>query len=296
MAAQVEESLKMPLHWRLIWTEARNFIDIYQRDDKMNSVLLEFAKLNYNILQSVYIKELQELAKWDDPEAIEELPEYIKLIYTALYNHAGELADDTLDDKSINILPFIRKLYEGHIEAGLQEVKWIYSGYNPSADEYLQVSGKSIGGPVAVSYAVVGVVGQYSMYKFLSEFIDHYLVSDLVSAPGYIARLLNDLSTTKDEIERGQTLNFINCYMMEEGVSEEEARDHMEGLKRKFWKKLNKYIIEYSVDAPNIAKVVINMVRVTHHIYRGGKYDWFGVRPKADLLSMLNSVFEPIPM
>ncbi|OMO63295.1 hypothetical protein COLO4_32555 [Corchorus olitorius] len=296
MAEQVEESLKMPLHWRFIWTEARNFIDIYQRDDNMNSVLLEFAKLNYNILQSVYIKELQELAKWDDLEAIEELPEYIKLIYTALYNHASEVAHDTLDDASMDILPFIRKLFEGHIEANFQEAKWINSGHNLTADEYLQVSWITIGGLVAVNYAVVGVVGQYFMYKFLSEFMDHYFVSDLVCVPGYIARLLNDLSTTKDEIERGETLNFINCYMIQEGVSEEEARDHMEGLKRKFWKKLNKYIIEYSVDAPNIAKVVVNMVRVTHRIYRGGKYDWFGVRPKADLVSMLNSVFEPIPM
>ncbi|OMO72198.1 hypothetical protein COLO4_27757 [Corchorus olitorius] len=256
MAAQVEESLKMPLHWRNIWTEARNFIDIYQRDhDKMNSVLLEFAKLNYNILQSVYLKELQELAKWD---VIVELPEYMKPIYTALYNHVSEVAHDTLDDKSMDILPFIRKLFEGYMEAVIEEAKRIYSGNNPiPTDEYLKVSWITIGGVLSINYAVVGV----------------------------------------DEIERGETVNFINCYMIEEGVSEEEARDHMEVLKRDLWKKLNKYIIEYSVDASSIiAKVVVNMVRVTHDIYRGGKYDYFGVRPKADLVSTLNSIFEPIPM
>ncbi|OMO72194.1 hypothetical protein COLO4_27753 [Corchorus olitorius] len=186
--------------------------------------------------------------------------------------------------------------FVGQTEALLQEAKWIHGGCSPTTDEYLQISWITIGGPITLNYAILGVVGQYSMNKFLSEFIDHYLVSDLVCVPGLMGRLLNDLSTRKDEMKRGETLNFINCYMVQEGVSEEEARDHLEGLIRNLWKKLNKLIIEYSVDAPSIPKVVVNVTRSAHHIYRGGKYDWFGVRPKADLVSMLNSIFEPIPM
>ncbi|WRX28625.1 Terpene synthase, partial [Theobroma cacao] len=50
-AEQIQQALEYPLHWRMPWTEARDFIAIYQHDAKMNSVLLELAKLNYNITQ-----------------------------------------------------------------------------------------------------------------------------------------------------------------------------------------------------------------------------------------------------
>ncbi|KAK8638483.1 hypothetical protein V6N13_136905 [Hibiscus sabdariffa] len=62
LAHQIKESLEVPLHRRLPSVEARNFIHIYQRDGNNNLVLLELAKLNFNLLQSVYLSELKELA------------------------------------------------------------------------------------------------------------------------------------------------------------------------------------------------------------------------------------------
>ncbi|XWS10339.1 hypothetical protein CRYUN_Cryun39dG0068100 [Craigia yunnanensis] len=66
MVEQLQQSLEFPLHWRMPWTESRDFIDVYQKDDKMNSILLELelAKLNYRITQSIYLKELQQLLGW----------------------------------------------------------------------------------------------------------------------------------------------------------------------------------------------------------------------------------------
>ncbi|KAM1373239.1 hypothetical protein ACFX2I_023964 [Malus domestica] len=60
----VQQSLETPLHWRMQRIEARSFIDIYQKDDSMNMDLLELAKLDYNIVQSVYQREIKELARW----------------------------------------------------------------------------------------------------------------------------------------------------------------------------------------------------------------------------------------
>ncbi|GMI83352.1 terpene synthase 10 [Hibiscus trionum] len=61
---QVERSLEVPLYWRMERIEARNFIDSYAVDDSKSSVLLDLAKLNYNLIQSAYQKELKELAEW----------------------------------------------------------------------------------------------------------------------------------------------------------------------------------------------------------------------------------------
>ncbi|KAK8602693.1 hypothetical protein V6N13_084898 [Hibiscus sabdariffa] len=73
----IRQSMEYPQHWRMEWTEARDFIGIYQKqtDDEMNWCLLELAKLNYNILQSIYLKELQELVEWwKDLDIKERLP------------------------------------------------------------------------------------------------------------------------------------------------------------------------------------------------------------------------------
>ncbi|KAM5580744.1 putative terpene synthase 9 [Rosa sericea] len=61
---QVEQSLQTPVHWRMPRIEALNFIDIYQRDDSKNLALLELAKLDYNLVQSVYQIEIKELSRW----------------------------------------------------------------------------------------------------------------------------------------------------------------------------------------------------------------------------------------
>ncbi|ONI18547.1 hypothetical protein PRUPE_3G222300 [Prunus persica] len=60
----VEQSLETPLRWRMPRIEARNFIDIYERDNSKNLALLELAKLDYNLVQSVYQMEIKELSRW----------------------------------------------------------------------------------------------------------------------------------------------------------------------------------------------------------------------------------------
>ncbi|TYI47073.1 hypothetical protein E1A91_D13G147900v1, partial [Gossypium mustelinum] len=63
LAQQSKESLEVPLYWRLPRMEARNFINIYRRDENKKLALSEFAKLDFNLLQSVYLHELKELAE-----------------------------------------------------------------------------------------------------------------------------------------------------------------------------------------------------------------------------------------
>ncbi|KAA8524546.1 hypothetical protein F0562_010969 [Nyssa sinensis] len=64
LARKVGHALDMPLHWRLTRVEARWFIDTYEQEQDMNPTLLELAKLDYNIVQSVHRKEVSKLARW----------------------------------------------------------------------------------------------------------------------------------------------------------------------------------------------------------------------------------------
>ncbi|RWR88362.1 trans-ocimene synthase [Cinnamomum micranthum f. kanehirae] len=48
------------------------------------------------------------IKRWDI-EALETLPEYMKICYLALFNFVHEVSYDTLKDYGWNILPFIRE-------------------------------------------------------------------------------------------------------------------------------------------------------------------------------------------
>ncbi|KAF4398965.1 hypothetical protein G4B88_023559 [Cannabis sativa] len=57
----VNHALEMPLQWRITRSEAKWFIEeIYERKQDMNPTLLEFAKLDFNMLQSTYQEELKD--------------------------------------------------------------------------------------------------------------------------------------------------------------------------------------------------------------------------------------------
>ena len=63
LAKQVQQSPESPLYWRVPRVKARYFIDLYQMDPTKSPTLLELAKLDYNLVQSVYQQELKELAR-----------------------------------------------------------------------------------------------------------------------------------------------------------------------------------------------------------------------------------------
>ncbi|GMJ10484.1 terpene synthase 03 [Hibiscus trionum] len=373
ISEQIRQSMEYPQHWRMEWSEARDFIGIYQNqnerddddDDEMSSVLLELAKLNYNILQSIYLKELPELVEWwkelnikerlpfardrlleayfwatgitpRDPQlskmrrnlakfgcfaspmddifdiygsldelekytdavnrwdlkAMEELPEYMKFLYEAIYNHVSEMAQDALLDNGIDILPYLKEQWQYYTRAFLKEAQWFHNGYIPSAEEYLENAWVSVGISLAMVYGIIGVTGQ-SIDQYLSEFLENWSHSDLVSMPAYFIRFLDDLKTFKVEMERGESINFIYFYMIEKGVSEEKACDHVKGLMRNIWKRLNKAMLKDSVYAPAIVKFALQMIRCTCRMYKYG--DFFGIQTKQNQ-ECVKLILEPIPM
>ncbi|XP_022927977.1 terpene synthase 10-like [Cucurbita moschata] len=60
----VRNALKLPLHWKIQRLEARWFIDIYERKESVNPVLLEIAKLDFNMLQYIYQEDLKYVSSW----------------------------------------------------------------------------------------------------------------------------------------------------------------------------------------------------------------------------------------
>ena len=59
----VKHALELPLHWRMLRLETRWFIDVYESRQDMNPILLELAKLDFNVVQSTHQVDLKQSSR-----------------------------------------------------------------------------------------------------------------------------------------------------------------------------------------------------------------------------------------
>ncbi|KAL6312510.1 hypothetical protein AAG906_033287 [Vitis piasezkii] len=290
LAIEVNHALELPLHWRMPRLEARWFIYVYEKRQDMNPILLEFAKLDFNMVQATHQEDLRHMSSWwrstrlgeklkfardrlmenflwtvgemfepqygyyrrmstkvntlitiiddvydvygtlDELEllqmlwdinAMDPLPEYMKLCFLALYNSTNEMAYDALKEHDL-------------CKSYLLKAKWYYSGYTPSLQEYISNSWISISGPVILVHAYFLVANPIT--KEALQSLERY--HNIIRWSSMILRLSDDLGTSL-VFERGDVPKSIQCYMYETGASEEEARKHISNLIGETWKKLN---------------------------------------------------------
>ncbi|ERN10109.1 hypothetical protein AMTRI_Chr13g124360 [Amborella trichopoda] len=72
---QVHHALELPRSRRKVRVEARYNIDVYKGEKERNPILLELAKLNFNMVQSFHVADLKEVFRWwRDTRLSEKLP------------------------------------------------------------------------------------------------------------------------------------------------------------------------------------------------------------------------------
>nr|ANO43013.1 terpene synthase 24 [Tripterygium wilfordii] len=334
----VRHALELPLHWRLLRIEARWFIDVYERIQGMNPTLLEFAKLDFNMVQAMHQADLQYDSSWwassglpeklcftrdrlmenflwavglgfepqfgymrrmntkvhqllttvDDVydiygtldefelftdvlqrwdiDAIEQLPEYMKMTFFAVYNAMNQIAFTALKEQGHNIIPCIKRVWGDLSRTYILEAKWFYSGYKPTLEEYLKNGWVSITAPAILIHAYLV---SSPLSKEVLESLPEY--PDIIRHPSMIVRLADDLGTSSDEIKRGDNPKSIQCYMNETGGSEEEAREHIHYLISETWKKINEEHLNADSPWPPIFKeIALNIARTAQAMYLYG--------------------------
>ncbi|KAE9454985.1 hypothetical protein C3L33_13116, partial [Rhododendron williamsianum] len=95
------------------------------------------------------------------------------------------------------------------------------------------------------------------------------------------------------ELERGESVNSILCYMRETGLSEQEARKHIRKLIDEAWKKMNKERV--AVDSPfekPFIETAINLARMSQCSYQNG--DGLGALDNQAKNWVLSVIIEPI--
>ncbi|KAH9744556.1 Beta-myrcene/(E)-beta-ocimene synthase 2 [Citrus sinensis] len=151
--------------------------------------------------------------RWDI-NAVNDLPNYMKLSFLALYNTINEMAYDILKQhisfpalyNTVNemaydilkqhgeiIIPYLTKAWADLCKSFLQEAKWSYNEYTPTFEEYLENAWRSSSGELSLvhSYFLVS----RSINKKALESLGKY--HNLIRWPSTIFRLSNDLATSK---------------------------------------------------------------------------------------------------
>ncbi|KAK1429340.1 hypothetical protein QVD17_11548 [Tagetes erecta] len=288
ISSLVSHALELPLHQRVPRVEAKWFIKVYEKRSDMNHTLLELAILDFNIVQAIHVQDLKHTSRWDI-NAIEELPNYMKICFIGFYNTINEISYNTLADTGIFILPYLKNVWADLCKAYLVEARWYYNGYAPTLQEYLDNAAVSISGPTILMHAMfltsIGATQEILQCMERFEKIVHY--------SSLILRLANDLGTSTDELTRGDVWKSIECYMHETSATEGEARRYIKELINDTWKKLNKEraTCANSQFSREFIEYATNLARMAQFVYAEG--DGHG-RPDLIKFHVSSLLFNPI--
>ncbi|XP_044501176.1 isoprene synthase, chloroplastic-like [Mangifera indica] len=225
--------------------------------------------------------------RWD-LNCVNELPDYMKLCFLALYNSVNEMGYETLKEYGVNSIPYLTKAWADLCKAFLQEAKWIYNKYTPTFEEYLDNAWRSSSGPLLLVHSYFSL--NKSITKEGLDYVEKY--HNLLRWPSIIFRLCNDLSTSKDELERGETASSILCYMKETGASEEIACEEIWKLIDKTWREMNKDATDKPPLPEAFVETAINLARISHCQYQHG--DGHGAPDGTAKNRVLSIIINPI--
>ncbi|KAL4309385.1 hypothetical protein GQ457_01G047520 [Hibiscus cannabinus] len=303
----VEHALELPLHWKMSRLEARWFIDLYEKRKEKNPILLELAKLDFNIVQAVHQDDIRYSSKWwmdtglgeklsfardrlmehclwtmgyiFDPQCgnIRRSLTKVHALITAIddvYDVYGtldelELFTQAVDRWDVNAMQLLPQYLQICFLALFNSVnEMAYDNLKEHGFHTLDFLKKAVPSPVILSHACSLTLN--STTKDCFELWKEH--SNMIYYSSLIFRLANDLETSVDELKRGDVPKSIQCYMHETGSSEAEAREYLRKSIDATWKRMNREYLSmaHSTSSPMFIQIAFSMARMAQCMYQYG--------------------------
>ncbi|KAG2709344.1 hypothetical protein I3843_05G213100 [Carya illinoinensis] len=257
---------------------------------KVNSLLTTIDDV-YDVYGTLEELELftDAVERWDT-NAMEQLPYYMQMCFLSLHNSINEMAFDTLKQKGLNNVRYLKKAWLDVCKSYMLEARWYYSGYTPSFQEYIENAWVSIAAPVMLVHVYFSVTNPIT--KEALGCWEEY--SNIVRWSSIILRLADDLGTSTDELERGDVPKSIQCYMNDTGASEEVAREYIRSLISTTWKKFNEERAANSPFSETFIEIAMNVARMAQCMYEHG--DGHGIGNQETKDRVLALLIHPISL
>ncbi|KAL7119303.1 hypothetical protein ACP275_02G055100 [Erythranthe tilingii] len=283
----VRHALELPIHWRVQRQNARWFIEqVYEKSQHMNPILLELAKLDFNVVQSTHQQELKHLSSWWEQIGLAKTLPFARdrLVENYLWTIGG------LFEPRYGYSRIMATKWADLCMAYMQEAKWYSKGYTPTLEEYIENAWISISAPVILSHAFFLVTNPINKEAVRSLYEYH----NIVRLSAMILRLANDLGTSPDEMKRGDVPKSIECYMNERGAGRKEAEEYVRCLINETWKEMNEELIVIT-DSPlferDFVRSAVDLGRMAQYMYQHG--DGHGIQFPEMKERIISLLFEP---
>ncbi|XP_075104739.1 alpha-farnesene synthase-like isoform X2 [Nicotiana tabacum] len=256
-------TLSFPLAWRVKWYDVRKHICAQELEcNNTNPMLLKLAKLNFNIIQATHQKDLKHVLRWwRNLSIVEDLSFTRDRIVESFFCAVGVAPEPRHGSmrkwltKVIELVLIIDDVYDiyGSL-AQVQQFTRAIEKWDPNEveglPECMQICFRSLHDTVEeISVEIQQQKGGLSALPYLKQVA---------------------------ELERGDVASSILCYMQQENVSEDVAREHIESIILDSWKKINYHFNTVSTSHRKLVKHVVNEARMAHVMYQFG--DGFGVQ------------------
>ncbi|WVZ02639.1 hypothetical protein V8G54_023445 [Vigna mungo] len=313
---QVNHALELPLHHRIQRLEARWYIESYAKRTDSNQLLLEAAKLDFNIVQSTLQNDLQQMSRWWRGMGLASKLSFSRdRLMECFFWTVGMVFEPQFSDlrkgltKVTSLITTIDDVYD--VYGTLDELElftaavesWdvkavqvlpdymkicflaLYNTVNEFAYDALKEHGQDILPYLTKAWSDMLKAflqeAKWSRDRHLPKFED-YLNNAWVSVSGVA------------ELERGEAASSIVCYIRESGASEEGAYKHIHSLLNETWKKMNKDRVSESPFPKAFVETAMNLGRISQCTYQYG--DGHGA-PDSTAKSRIRSlIIEPIAL
>ncbi|THG20517.1 hypothetical protein TEA_027974 [Camellia sinensis var. sinensis] len=314
LAEQVSHALELPLHRRMLRLEAREYIEAYARRVDANHVLLELAVLDFNMVQSTHLSELQDMSRWWRYMGLANKLSFIRdRIVENFFCSVGMVFEPQFSNfrkgmtKLIALIIIIDDVYD--IYGSLKELeqfteaieRWSMDAIENLSD-CLQLCFQALYSTVnEMAYdnfkeQGVNTISQLKKANITKQALDCFdQHNDLFYHPSIIFRLCNDLASSSADLKGDITAKSIPCYMNETKLSEELACEQMRNLIDETWKKMNKGLASNNTPFSRpLMDIILNLVRTIHCIYQYG--DAYGAPDNKSKIRVLKLLFEPVSL
>ncbi|KAH6757846.1 hypothetical protein C2S52_023264 [Perilla frutescens var. hirtella] len=140
----------------------------------------------------------------------------------------------------------------------LREAKWNHTKQIPKLDEYLNHGWISSSMAVLLTHAYFLITPNLTVEAMKSLNDDTH---GLLRLPCTLFRLTNDLSSFKEDFEKGQFAKAVSCYMHETGSSDEAACAYIKKLIDQNWKKFYEDVTYNAIFGKHFNRTCCNLAR-----------------------------------
>ncbi|XP_057994637.1 probable terpene synthase 6 [Hevea brasiliensis] len=194
--------------------------------------------------------------------AIDELPEYMKVLYKLILNFFDEIEKDGYNTC------YAKETFKEMVRSNYVQAQWFNDGYIPAFDEYMR------NGVVSVGYEAVRAASFIGMENIVGTTELQWLETNpkIVQAAKLISRLKNDIAAREKDGP-----STLRCYMNEHGVSREKAIEEFKKMCENAWKDMNEDCLKPTAVSRTLLNYNLNIARSLEFLYLHGDYFTYAV-------------------